>query len=85
MELPHHRDSEPRGFVLESSIDKHLGVVATVLMRHGVLRVGDAVLTGSASGRVKRLYHTTMINTTSREIGPSAAAKVRDVPNRSID
>ena len=50
---PHRR---PAGTVLEASKNDARGVMATFLVRNGTLRVGDAVLAGSAWGRVRNLY-----------------------------
>lgn len=43
------------GTVLESRKDKGLGLVVSALVREGTLAVGDFVLAGQASGRVRRL------------------------------
>ncbi len=43
------------GVVIESSLDKGRGPVATVLVRHGVLHRGDVVLSGTEFGRVRAL------------------------------
>ncbi len=45
-----------RGVVLESKIDKGRGKLATVLVKRGMLRVGDAFVAGYVSGRVKVMY-----------------------------
>jgi translation initiation factor IF-2 len=44
-----------RGVVLEAHLDKGRGPVATVLVRQGVLRVGDAVVAGAAWGKVRAM------------------------------
>jgi translation initiation factor IF-2 len=44
-----------RGVVLEAHLDKGRGPVATVLVQHGVLQVGDAVVAGAAWGKVRAL------------------------------
>lgn len=43
------------GIVLESSLDARRGPVATVLVKEGILRVGDEVFSGGAPGKVKAL------------------------------
>ncbi|MFW6382068.1 MAG: translation initiation factor IF-2 [Bacillota bacterium] len=43
------------GVIIEAELDKGRGAVATVLVKNGSLRVGDAILAGSACGRVKAL------------------------------
>jgi translation initiation factor IF-2 len=47
--------AEASGFVIESRLDVGRGPVATVLVLRGTLRVGDAVVAGDASGKVKAL------------------------------
>jgi translation initiation factor IF-2 len=44
-----------RGVVLESQLDKGRGPVATVLVQDGTLRTGDAVVVGTAFGRVRAM------------------------------
>jgi translation initiation factor IF-2 len=43
------------GFVIESRVDAGRGVVATILVSRGTLHVGDAVVAGEASGRVRAM------------------------------
>lgn len=43
------------GTVIEGELDKHLGPTATLLVQGGTLRVGDALLIGSISGRVRAM------------------------------
>jgi translation initiation factor IF-2 len=43
------------GFVIESKVDPGRGVVATILVNRGTLHVGDAVVAGEASGRVRAM------------------------------
>jgi translation initiation factor IF-2 len=46
-----------KGNVIESSLDKGRGYVATILVEAGTLRVGDLVLAGTQLGRVKAMYN----------------------------
>lgn len=48
--------AEASGFVIESRLDVGRGPVATVLVLRGTLEVGDAIVAGDASGRVRALY-----------------------------
>lgn len=57
------------GTVIESSLDKGRGYVATVLVENGSLRVGDILLAGCYSGRVKAMYNER--NAVIREAGPA--------------
>ncbi len=45
-----------RGVVVESRVDRGRGIVATVLVQDGMLRVGDAFVCGSQGGKIKALY-----------------------------
>lgn len=45
------------GSVIEASLDKGRGIVTTVLIQSGTLRVGAPILAGSHSGKVKALYN----------------------------
>jgi len=45
------------GTVIESSLDKGRGYVATLLVEGGTLRVGDPILAGQYSGRVKAMFN----------------------------
>jgi translation initiation factor IF-2 len=63
-----------RGTVIESQFEQGRGPTATVLVRHGTLRVGDAILTGPYYGRVKALINDLGQNV--KEAGPSIPVKV---------
>jgi translation initiation factor IF-2 len=58
------------GTVIESSLDKGRGYVAKLLVQYGTLKVGDVVLAGSHSGRVRAMYNER--NQPIKEAGPSA-------------
>jgi translation initiation factor IF-2 len=45
-----------KGTVVEAQLDRSRGPVATVLIQTGTLRLGDAVVAGTASGRVRALF-----------------------------
>jgi translation initiation factor IF-2 len=55
LELTAHHDGPGKGVVIESSLDKGRGAVATVLVQSGLLKRGDIVLAGSYYGRVRAL------------------------------
>jgi len=55
LELKANPNKRATGTVIESALDKGRGIVTTVLVQGGTLRVGDPILAGSYSGRVKAL------------------------------
>ncbi len=62
------------GTIIESELDKGRGYVSTVLVQSGTLRVGDVILAGSHSGKVKAIYNER--NQPLKEAGPSMPAQV---------
>jgi translation initiation factor IF-2 len=56
LDLRANPGAEASGFVIESRLDVGRGPVSTVLVLRGTLHVGDAVVAGDASGRVRALY-----------------------------
>src|SRR5580765_1168866 len=57
LELTANPDADASGPIVESRLDVGRGPVATMLVQRGTLRVGDAIVAGDASGRVKALYN----------------------------
>ncbi len=57
LELKANPDAEASGFVIEANLDKGRGPVATVIVRRGTLRVGDALVAGTHYGRVRALIN----------------------------
>jgi translation initiation factor IF-2 len=55
LELKAEPDQRASGFVLEASLDKGKGPVATVLVQQGTLRRGDMVVVGRSFGRVRAM------------------------------
>jgi len=72
LDLKANPDALASGAVVESKIDKGKGVIATVLVQRGSLRVGDLVVAGTAFGRIKRMIndkgHTVLIATPSEPV-----------------
>ena len=62
------------GTILESSLDKGRGYVATVLVRAGTLKIGDMMLAGSCYGHIKAMYNERGNKIT--EVGPATPALV---------
>jgi len=56
LELQAVEDCAARGAVIESSLDKGRGPVATILVQNGILRKGDMVLAGQEYGRVRAMF-----------------------------
>ncbi|MFS8664835.1 MAG: translation initiation factor IF-2 [Limnochordales bacterium] len=54
-ELKANPDRPARGVIIEAELDKGRGPVATVLVQKGTLRLGDAIVAGHASGRVRAM------------------------------
>jgi len=69
LELKANPNRKAIGTVIESSLDKGRGYVATVLVQNGTLRTGDIVLAGSHTGAVKAMYNER--NQRIDEAGPS--------------
>ena len=56
LDLKANPNREAQGVVIESTLDKGRGYVATVLVQNGTLHVGDIMLSGVYSGRVKAMF-----------------------------
>ncbi len=56
LDLRANPGADASGFVIESRLDVGRGPVATVLVLRGTMRVGDAVVAGDASGKVRALH-----------------------------
>ena len=75
-------DAQARGVVVESSLDKGRGAVATVLVQSGTLNQGDMLLAGQEYGRVRAMFDEN--GDSIKSIGPSMPAEVlglSGVPN----
>ena len=57
------------GSIIESSLDKGRGYVATVMVQNGTLRVGDVILAGTHHGKIKAMFNER--NQRVKEAGPS--------------
>lgn len=65
------------GTVIESKIDKSLGVVSTVLIQNGTLRLGDAVVVGNYAGKIRTLKNDKGENIVSA--GPSTPVAITGI------
>jgi translation initiation factor IF-2 len=74
LELRANPRGPSRGSVIESQLEQGRGATATVLVQHGTLKVGDAILAGPYYGRVKALINDLGENV--KEAGPSIPVKI---------
>ena len=56
-EMKANPNKNGNGTVIESELDKGRGYVSTILVQSGTVKVGDVMLAGCFSGKVKALYH----------------------------
>ncbi|NNF36410.1 MAG: translation initiation factor IF-2 [Saprospiraceae bacterium] len=57
LELKANPDRQANGTVLEASLDKGRGYVTKVLVQSGTLEIGDSIVAGSHSGRIKAMFN----------------------------
>ena len=69
LELKANPNRKATGSIIESSLDKGRGYVATVLVSNGTLRIGDTVLAGTSYGKVKAMFNER--NQRIKEAGPA--------------
>ena len=74
LELKANPNKRAAGAVIESSLDKGRGYLATILVQNGTLRVGDVMLSGCYTGKVKAMYNERGQKVT--EAGPSTPVSV---------
>ena len=74
LELKANPNRRASGAVIESSLDKGRGYLATVLVQNGTMRVGDVVLSGCYTGRVKAMFNER--GQKVEEAGPSTPVSV---------
>lgn len=74
LELKANPNKRAAGAVIESSLDKGRGYLATILVQNGTLRVGDVMLSGCYTGRVKAMFNER--GQKVEEAGPSTPVSV---------
>ncbi|WP_304633536.1 translation initiation factor IF-2 [uncultured Muribaculum sp.] len=74
LDLKANPDRPATGSIIESSLDKGRGYVATVLVQNGTLHVGDIILAGTHFGKVKAMFNER--NQRIKEAGPAVPALV---------
>lgn len=95
MELKATHSNKAKAIVLEGSLEKGRGPVATIIVQNGILRVGDPIVADTAFGRVrallndkgeavKELYPSGVAVVTGLSEVPSAGATLMSVENDSV-
>jgi len=74
LDLKANPNRRATGSIIESSLDKGRGYVATVLVSNGTLKMGDIVLAGTSYGKVKAMFNER--NQRLKEAGPSEPALI---------
>lgn len=74
LDLKANPDKRASGTIVESSLDKGRGYIATILVQTGTMRIGDIVLAGTHTGKVKAMYNER--GTLIKEAGPSTPVLV---------
>ena len=74
LELKANPNRRASGAVIESSLDKGRGFLATILVQNGTMRVGDVMLSGCYTGRVKAMFNER--GQKVEEAGPSTPVSV---------
>ncbi len=74
LELKANHNKPAKGTIIESKLDKQRGVVATVLVQDGTLKLGDIFVAGTTYGRVRAMFDDK--GRRLKEAGPSVAVEV---------
>lgn len=74
MELKANADKRAKGTVIESELDKGRGYVSTVLVQDGTLKIGDPLVAGCYSGKVKAMFDD--MGNKVKEAGPSIPVQI---------
>ncbi|MFT6716187.1 MAG: translation initiation factor IF-2 [Saprospiraceae bacterium] len=74
MELKANANKRAKGTVIESELDKGRGYVSTILVQDGTLKVGDPLVAGCFSGKVKAMFDD--LGNKVQEAGPSIPVQI---------
>lgn len=74
LDLKANPNTSAKGTVVEAYLDKRAGVVSTLLVQNGTLRIGDAIVSGAAHGKVRSLSNERGVHIS--EAGPSIAIQM---------
>jgi len=72
--LTYQKDAPGKGYVLEAHMDNRRGIAASIIMKDGVLRVGDFIRAGLVSGKVRTIED--FLRASVQEVQPSSPALV---------
>ena len=73
-QLTWSKDAVAKGFVLEAHKDSNRGIIASLIVKDGVLKLGDDIMTSSAEGNIKILEN--FAGKAAKELEPSSPAMV---------
>jgi translation initiation factor IF-2 len=73
-ELSGDSKASPEGVVIESKLDKFRGPLATIILKNGTLKIGDAILVGGVKGKIKSM--TDGFSAGVKEAGPSTPVEI---------
>ena len=74
LDLKANPNKKAKGTIIESTLDKGRGYVSTVLVQEGTLHVGDVILSGVYTGRVKAMFDEN--GNKVKEAGPSTPVQL---------
>jgi translation initiation factor IF-2 len=74
LELKANPDREASGTIIEASLDKGRGFVATLLVQNGTLKIGDLLVSGQNFGRVKAMFNERQLRID--DVPPAAPAVI---------
>jgi len=75
-------DRNASGSIIEARLDKGMGTVATVLVQNGTLKIGDTVVAGTATGKIRAMINEKGVHV--KKAGPSTPVAIlglSSVPN----
>lgn len=73
-EIKGYPNGRARGIVIESKLDKFKGPTATIIIKDGILRLGDSFVSGDTYGKVRSIFDDT--GKSIKEAGPSEPAVI---------
>jgi len=74
LDLKAEENTPYKGYILESKMEKGRGAVATVLGKHGTLKIGDYFVCGDTSGKITSIFNSR--GETLQSVGPSVPVQI---------